>query len=139
MEQFLEFFGNHVMLFAAFSAIAGGLIWTFIGSAAMTRVSPAAATRMINDEGALVLDVRGDGEFAAGHVVNAMNIPLSALGDRLEKLEKFKSKPVLPICANGQQSATAAKTLRQKGFEQVFAVAGGIAAWRDANLPLTKK
>ena len=139
MDQFLEFFSNHIFLFAAFSAIAGGLIWTFLGSAGMTRVTPGIATRMINDEGALVLDVRSDGEFGAGHVVNAMNIPLGSLGDRLDKLEKFKNKPILPICGNGQQAATAAKTLRQKGFEQVFAVTGGIAAWREANLPLTKK
>ena len=139
MDQFLEFFGNHVVLFAVLSAIVGGLIWTFIGGASQTRVSPVAATRLINDESALVLDVRSDGEFDGGHVVNSMNIPLSSLSERIDKLEKFKTKPVLPICANGQQAANAAKTLKQTGFERVFVITGGIAAWREASLPLTKK
>ena len=140
MDQLLEFFGNHMVLFALFFAILGGLIWTFTnGGGAVARVTPMGATRLINGQGALVLDVRGATEFEGGHVVNAMNVPLSELGARVDKLDKYKSKPVLPICANGQQSAQAAKTLRQQGFEQVLPVTGGIAAWRDASLPLIKK
>ena len=139
MDQFLEFFGNHVVLFGVLFGILGALVWTFIGGGSTQRISPAGATRLINDQDALVLDVRSDGEFSEGHVVNAMNIPLASLAERTDKLEKYRKKPILPICANGSQATSAAKTLRQKGFEQMFAVTGGIAAWRDASLPLTKK
>ena len=139
MAQFLEFFGNHVVLFGLFFGISAALAWTFLKGGSSTRVNPMSATRLINDQGALVLDVRPGSDFDAGHVVNSLNVPVSELEQGLGRLEKYKSKPILPICANGHQAAAAAKTLRQQGFEHIFVITGGIAAWRDANLPLTKK
>ena len=139
MDQFLEFFGNHIALFVALFAIAGMLAWTILGSAGAMKVSPAAATQLINDEDAIVVDVRGDGEFRDGHIVNAINIPVSALSEQLDKLEKHRHKPIISSCRTGQQAATACSLLRKNGFEKAYALGGGILAWRDANLPLTKK
>ena len=139
MEQLLEFMGNHAILFGVFFAMLGALGWTIFGAAGSQKVSPAAVTRLINDEEALVLDVRGEGEFNEGHIVNALHIPFNYLTDRLDKLEKYRSRTIIPVCRTGQQSSVAASKLKKSGFENVRSMSGGILAWQEANLPLTKK
>jgi|SRR5579859_7275168 len=101
-------------------------------------VSAHEATLMINRQDALVMDVRDSREFEKGHILNARNVPLSALEAGTADLPKQKSKPVIVSCENGDQSRRAAARLRKVGFERVFALAGGIAAWRQAGLPVGK-
>lgn len=138
MAQFVEFLTNHWMLSVAFVVLLGLLVWTSLGYAGGVRkVSPLDATRLINSENAIVLDVRGDGEFEQGHIVNALHIPQGSLKDRLDKLEKYKARPIISTCRTGQQSATACSLLRKNGFEKVYSLSGGILAWQNASLPLT--
>ena len=86
MAQFLEFFGNHTLLFAALFGLVGALVWTFIGGrSSSTRISPVQATRLINDDDAVVVDVRPESEYREGHVVNAIHIPLSDFVSQLDK------------------------------------------------------
>ena len=93
------------------------------------------ATRLINDTHAIVVDVRETGEFAAGHLPNARNIPLGELEKRVGELPK--GKPVLVCCASGARSGKAVALLSRDGRE-VFNLAGGIQAWRQAGLPMVK-
>tara|TARA_Y100000588_G_scaffold338609_1_gene380762 strand:+ start:707 stop:1132 length:426 start_codon:yes stop_codon:yes gene_type:complete len=140
MAQFLEFFGNHTLLFAALFGLVGALVWTFIGGrSSSTRISPVQATRLINDNDAVVVDVRPESEYREGHVVNAIHIPLSDFGSQLNKLIKYKNRPVVAICRAGQQSGEACNKLKKNGHETCYSVTGGVSAWRDAGLPLTKK
>ena len=139
MAQFVEFVTNHWVLSVTFVVLLSLLIWTSVAHAGGVRkISPLDATRLINSENASVLDVRGDGEFDEGHIVNAMHIPQGSLKDRLEKLEKYKSRPIISTCRTGQQSASACSLLRKNGFEKVYTLSGGILAWQNASLPLTK-
>ena len=125
---------------AAWIAIAGALIWTFRETAkGGTRLTPAQATQLINSEDAVVIDVRTEGEYKAGHILNAENIALADLDGQLGKLEKYKSHPVIMTCRAGQQSNTAAGILRKAGFTKVHNLAGGIMAWQEASLPLSKQ
>jgi rhodanese-related sulfurtransferase len=94
-----------------------------------------SATRLIND-GAVVLDVRANTEFSTGHLPNARNIPEANLGQRLGELPA--SKPVLVVCATGQRSGKAAGVLRKAGRDQIFSLAGGLGAWRQAGLPVVR-
>jgi rhodanese-related sulfurtransferase len=139
MNRFFEFISNHPILFAALGALIGMLAWTFLSGGSTRRVTPLVATQMINHEDAVVVDVRGEGEFQQGHIVNAVHIPLDKLEEQIGKLEKYRDRPIIPVCRAGQQSATACKTLRLRGFEKVFSLRGGILAWQEATLPLTKK
>ncbi len=68
--------------------------------------------------GAVIIDVRTPGEFASGHLKQAMNIPLGTLQSRLSKLKK--DKPVITCCASGMRSSSAKSMLKSKGFEQVY-------------------
>ena len=141
VDRLPEFFQNNPLLCMAFLAILGGLAWTFLQGSArgVRKLSPSDVTRLINQEDAVVLDVRSDGEFRQGHIVNAMNIPDSQLPDRIDKLNKFRSRPIIATCRTGQISVKAGGKLAAHGFEKVYSLSGGILAWESASLPLTKK
>lgn len=140
MEQFLEFFNNHVILSAAFFAILVLLLIDVFGAGmqGFKSASPSEATQLINREDAVVLDVREDNDFQSGHIVNSIHIPLGFLKERVADLEKHKSKPIIVGCRSGSRSASACKTLKKEGFESVYNLKGGMMAWQHANLPLTK-
>ena len=86
----------------------------------------------------MVIDLRPDGEFRNGHIVNAVHVPIDQIEGRLGRLGKYRQKPVIAACRTGQQSATAVKRLRSEGFERVHRLQGGMMAWQSAELPLTK-
>ena len=135
----MQFIQDNWML-ASLAAVSGAMLtWSFIGSkiSGIEVADTLKATRLFNDD-ALVLDVREDKEFAAGHIPKAKHIPLGQLSGRLKELDKFKGKPVLVTCRSGQRSARACGMLKKAGFETVYNQAGGIIAWERANLPVTK-
>ena len=100
--------------------------------------SPAEATLLINRQDALVLDVREAKAFGAGHIINAKNIPFAQLEARAGDLAKFKEKPVIVHCDNGSQAGAALALLKKQGFNSVFNLRGGFAAWKQAALPTDK-
>lgn len=116
------------------------LLWPMLrGSASgATDVSPAEAVLLINRENALVLDVREEGEFAAGHIPDAKNIPLAKLAERLNELRKYQQKPLLVNCQSGMRTANACGQLKQAGFTRIYNLRGGLAAWNEAKLPVAK-
>lgn len=116
------------------------LLWSLFGSRirGIQEVDCVAALQLINHKNALVLDVREQNEYNAGHVLNSTVIPLGKLNERIGELEKFKDQPVLIICNTGNRSCTACALLGKHGFAQAYNLVGGIAAWQKANLPLVK-
>lgn len=81
---------------------------------------------------ALLLDVREDEEWAAGHAPDAQHRPLSTLDPSSVPTDR----PVLAICRSGNRSGQAAQALAAAGVE-VVNVAGGMKAWEQAGLPMT--
>jgi glyoxylase-like metal-dependent hydrolase (beta-lactamase superfamily II)/rhodanese-related sulfurtransferase len=79
-----------------------------------------------------VVDVRRPGEWQAGHIVDAVHVPLSTLGERAAALPK--DQPVALICAGGYRSSIGTSILEQQGFTKITNVVGGMAAWKTANL-----
>ena len=141
VDRLQEFFSNNPGLCMAFIAILGGIAWTFLQGSprGVRKLSPMDATRLINHEDAVIVDVRTDGEYRQGHIVNALNIPESQLAERLGKLNKYRARPIITTCRTGQISAKAGGKLVADGCEKVYSVSGGILAWEGASLPLTKK
>lgn len=90
---------------------------------------------MINQQDALVLDVRDEKEYRAGHIVDAINIPYAKLKDRLPDLEKYRERPIIVICKIGQHSGAASKILKGEEFE-AYRVTGGMSEWSAAGLPV---
>lgn len=141
MDQYIEFIGNHYILSAAWVAVFIMIIYSFIGSRlrGFQTANPSLATQLINHSDAVVVDVREENEYLKGHIVNSVHIPLSYLNERLKQLEKYKDKPIIVSCRSGQRSGQACATLKKNGFENVYNLSGGVMAWQNDNLPLTKK
>ncbi len=136
----MEFIQDNLLLVIAAVASGTMLLWSFLSDrvSGISQLDTLEATRLINQD-ALVLDVREDKEWAAGHIPNARHIPLGALSSRLTELEKFKGKPIVVNCRSGHRSSRACAMLKKSGFENVHNLAGGIIAWEKASLPITTK
>ncbi len=78
--------------------------------------------RKLVEEGAYILDVREEMEYDAGHIVNAINIPLSQLRKRIHEVPK--DKPVYVHCRTGQRSYNAVLALQAHGYDNVYNISG---------------
>ena len=116
------------------------LLWSVFGNRirGIKEVDCTAALQLINHKNALVLDVREQGEYNAGHVLNSILMPLGKLKERVGELEKHKDQPVVVVCRSGNRSGKACVMLGKQGFTQAYNLAGGVMAWQKANLPLEK-
>jgi len=139
INQLSEFFGNHVLLVAALVGIiimlVAGEIQQRIGG--VKDVGPVDATRMLNHENAIMIDMRKDKDYQEGHIVNAIHLP-EFNDSTMERLEKFRKRPLIVYCRSGQQSAGVCSKLRKHGFEPVYNLKGGVLARQNANLPLSR-
>lgn len=137
MTQLIEFAGNHLILVSAFFFVSALLIVNLIQAGGGRALLPIEAVQMMNREGATVLDIRSESDYADGHIINAKNMPAAELKTKHAELKKLADQPILVYCATGQASLGALKELNTAGVEQAYSLKGGIAAWRSDNLPLT--
>ena len=123
-------------------AVASGVlfIWPSIAKlfSRMKEVGVTAAVQLINRQDAAIVDVREPNEFKGGHIPNARNIPAGQFDNRSKDLEKLKSRPILLVCQSGTRSAQAGAKLQKLGYKDVAALAGGMAAWQQAGMPVEK-
>ena len=143
MEQFIVFLQKNPMnmvLFGTVLVTGGMLLWPVIAKLMRPgqEVGPTEAVQLINRRDAVVLDVRNSADYKAGHITNARHIPEAELEARAKEMEKVKSKPIIVSCARGNRSSIVATRLRKLGFNEVFSLRGGLAAWQQANMPVEK-
>jgi rhodanese-related sulfurtransferase len=122
-------------------AISSGamLLWPLLkGARDGARLSTLQATQLINQRDALVIDIRDQADYARGHIANAKNFPDKVFGERKAELDKLKDTPVIVSCDTGMRSGASAEKLRALGIKEVFTLQGGLNAWRDAGLPVSK-
>ncbi len=126
------------MLIAVAVASGAMLLMPLIQGAATAGLDPASAVQLINREKGVVIDVCDPTEFAAGHVGGAKNIPLAELESKLGNVVKNKAFPVILVCQSGARSARAVATAKKLGYDKAQSLAGGLAGWKAANLPVEK-
>ena len=138
MEHLGQFILNHWQLSLAFMIIfvlaLGNELYSQKKRA--KELSTTAAIEMINNEQAIIIDIRDQPTFRAGHITDAVHASIEDFSQ--QRMDKYKTKPIILVCAKGLQSATLAAKLRTQGFTQPFVLSGGIAAWQAADLPLIK-
>lgn len=139
MQRLLEFIQHHPLLNGAALAVLAALaVDELLRRARRFReVAPAEGVLLIN-KGAAVLDLRAQGEFKAGHIINARNLPMPELEGRAAELDKLKDQPLLLACQSGADAQSAAARLVKQGFQQLFVLKGGLAAWKQDQFPLEK-
>lgn len=137
MAQFIEFVSNHWLLSTVWVALVIALV-LHRNKTSGESVSAQQTVMLINRSNAIVVDIRDKKDFDAGHIVDAIHIPLTKLGARVSELEKHKSDPVIVACRLGPQSIDAVKMLKSAGFTQVLRLSGGVTEWRAQGLPLVQ-
>jgi rhodanese-related sulfurtransferase len=126
-----------------FTVKAAGAMLIAAGCALPVSVQAAGSVdaqqgRTMQNQGALLLDVREPAEYADGHAPGSRLIPLGQLKNRVSEIQAFKDKPVVVICRSGRRSAQAAGILSQLGFTNIHNAEGGMLAWEKAGLPVAK-
>ena len=99
--------------------IVVGAIVAFILVKRLALVAPAAARDWLQ-KGALVIDVRSEGEFRGGHLPGAVNIPLGQLHEQIARYAADKEKPLLLHCLSGVRSGMGCRLLKRAGYRHVF-------------------
>ncbi|MCJ8302703.1 rhodanese-like domain-containing protein [Shewanella sp.] len=141
MQEYIEFLKANPMLSLAWIGLLIGLIVSVFKSSIskVTTIDHQQATLLINKQNAKVIDVREKGEFKKGHIVDALNVPLSEIkNNQLSALEKFKASPIIMVCNAGMVSSQASQLMVKAGFESVHNLKGGMGEWQSSNLPVTK-
>ena len=95
------------------------------------------AIKLANNQEGLFLDVRSAEHFKAGNVPQSRNIPAADVPNKLGSLPK--DKPIIVVCERGRTAVGVVNTLKGKGYDQVYCLQGGLAAWIEAGMPLAKK
>ena len=135
----VKFFIDNWFLFLAAAVSGGLLVWPMLGKGAGggAKVSTQDAVQLINREKAVLIDVSEPAEYAAGHAAGAKSVPLGGL-EASTALPKNKALPLVVVCPTGTRAGRAVATLKKLGFDNARVLAGGTAAWREANLPIEK-
>ena len=115
---------------------ASALFLTGCGSSNSTNLGAQEFQAKASEPGVVVLDVRTGGEYAAGHIANAINIDVEGMtfdGD-IKSLDKDAKYAV--YCQSGRRSVNAIKKLQDAGFTNLFNLKNGILDWQGAGLPV---
>lgn len=122
-------------------AVGSGLmlLWPVLTKGGGTRVSVSEATRMINHRKAVLVDIRDDATVAHhGAMLNAKRVEIKELKDKAGTLSKSKETPMIVVCQTGARAGAAATILKGAGYSDVFVLNGGVAAWKEAGMPVKK-
>ena len=139
MDRLLDYSTNHPLL-------AGGLVLMLLAvlfyelrerGAAASSIAPNEAIRLMNG-GAVLVDLRSANQFKDGHIAGARNLPGDQIAADPKALEKLAAKTVVLYCDNGVTTAAALRTLARAGAKNVFSLRGGLAAWKQENLPVVR-
>lgn len=98
--------------------------------------APVVAEELASTDPPLVLDIRNPREWATKHIDGSTNIPLNHLQERIGEVPR--DRRIALHCAGGYRSSIAASILQQYGITNVIEMAGGLAAWEAAKLPIVK-
>lgn len=137
MEKLPEFISNHPLWFVAAAVVLGLIIineWR-IRTRGFVSLSPAEVVQKMN-QGAKILDIRGESLFKKGHILNAVHMPADKVADAVKKI-KNKDEDVVVCCENGISCARVASVLVKDGYSKVSMLRGGMQAWISDKMPVS--
>ncbi len=137
MEHLSQFITNHWQLWLCLIVILLLIfIYEFITMKKKAKqLSPQAAVDLINHEDAVVIDIRDKENYKNGHIIDSINANVDDFDQ--PKMNKYKNKPLILVCAKGIQTQSLAAKISTLGY-QPLVLAGGFAAWVEADLPIVK-
>lgn len=140
MNDLNTFLGNHSALVIAITII---FILLFIiellrAKRKTNALTPLDLTQKINHEHAVIFDLRSEEQYRHGHIIDAKLQSRASLLANNKLLDKYRTKPIALVCANGMESQKTAAMLLKSGYN-AYSLAGGMRAWLDAQLPVVKE
>ncbi len=140
MQDIVQFIVHHWLLSSVFLVLLILLLIEEARSKGMLgQISPQELIQLMNHESAVVLDIRNREAFQEGHIVGAVSFPQIDLEKDMIKLNKYKERPIIIVCATGQKAGEIATKLKKLNFEKVYALSGGMQSWKSAQMPVVKK
>ena len=139
MDRILDVASHHPWLATATAVLAVAVVVyeMRMRSEGLRAVSPQELIRLMN-QGALVLDLRPLEQYQSGHLNGARQMSSDQIVSAGDTLKKHKEKTVVVYDDSGSLGAAAVRQLAAQGFTRVFALRGGLAAWRADNLPVSR-
>jgi len=136
-EQIFSFIGNHYILVSIFVFLLVAFIINE-GKQGGAAISTGNLVNLVNREEAVIVDIRDNKDFGAGHIAGAINIPFASIDSRVGELESYREKPIVLVCKMGQHAGAAGRKLKAQGFLDVRRLSGGMAEWGASSLPGVK-
>lgn len=138
MEHLAQFITNHWPLWGALIVILAliGINEWLSQKKRAKELSTIQAIDHINHDHAVVFDLRDAQAFREGHIINAIHA--SADDFNLPKMDKYKTKPIILVCARGEKSSALAAQLKTRAFSNAMVLSGGMTRWLADGLPLSK-
>ena len=136
LANLIEFVTTHFVLSGIFVTLLALLAFTEMRKGGQS-LGSRELTALINRDEGVVLDIRAQKDFSAGHIVGAVHIPFDKMAARMAELDKFKAKTIIVVDAMGQHAGAVSRDLKKAGYNAAK-LGGGIASWRGENLPLVK-
>ncbi len=135
-----DFLQQNILLVTVAVVSGSLLVWPLLMGLinGTSEIGVTDAVNLINRKDALLIDVRDPAEFAAGHNPHARNVPAADIATRLKEFDRYKAKPIIVHCRNGQRSGAATNAFRKAGFAEAVKLRDGLTAWEQANLPIQK-
>lgn len=99
------------------------------------QISAQEVVSHINDQGAVVIDIRAQDAYDGGHMTGAIRIA----SDDKKRFKPYQAKSIVLVCQRGITAMTLAQTLKKEGFQSVMVLKGGMSAWQAEGLPTIKK
>ena len=138
MQDLVNFGQQNIVLLAIFTALLVAIV-----SMEFKRlikkykdIGPAEMVNLMNRDDAVVLDFRDRAEAATGTIQGAQPIAPESLVQQMDKLAVNKQAPVIGFCSQGIKAPPLCQKLAKQGFLKVYHLKGGIAAWKQANMPV---
>lgn len=142
MSEILSFLAEHWALTLMLVFLLGYLVILEGGEKipGTKHITPPLLVDCLNHKKGVVLDLREKAAFESGHILGAISVSLDSMDKTLKKIHNNKQHPVV-LCApeKGQLATKCAAVLKQKGFQDVRILQGGIDAWELAGMPLVKE
>lgn len=137
MNEITDFVVRHWELTAAFAVVLiAYLFFELRERSSSCEISVEQTIEMYNHQHGVLLDIRDSAAYNTGHILGAINIERTELEAKLKQLNKYNQKPIIVICNTGSSAPKTVKLLHENGFAQAYSLAGGMGAWRSANLPV---
>jgi len=134
--DFIVFASQQWVLFSILLLFIYAYVWRESSKSGKS-LSHFELTRMLNDDSAVVLDVRDAKEYTVGHIAGALNIPYTKLADRSAELSMHKEKVIVVVDKQGQHAGAVGRELGKKGYT-VNRLGGGMSSWIAEKLPMVK-